>query len=320
MGLLDPDHYLFQLARSGRRLPHLILAIILSFVMVLLAQFSGGSLAILLILLPPLLAGNLPWADPPALLALALPDTASEQTLLLVLAFGPIFLILAAWLALYEQRPLWTVGLERKGTWQNYGRGLLVGALMFMLAIGLPAAFGYIAPDDGSGQPQGLAALGGVLLLMLGWLVQGAGEEVISRGWLLPVIGARYRPLLGVIISALIFAIFHLLNPNLSLIAMLNLALFGLFTALYTLYEKGLWGVCAIHSAWNWTQGNLFGFEVSGGLSPAGALFDLREAGPDWLTGGPFGPEGGLAVTLVLSLGCLVIWRLAHKAGRPADY
>ena len=110
------------------------------------------------------------------------------------------------------------------------------------------------------------------------------------------------------LLPSLVFAALHLLNPNLGLIPLLNLALFGIFAALFALYEGGLWGVFAIHSAWNWAQGNLFGFEVSG--SPAGStvIFDMMEVGPDWLTGGAFGPEGGLAVTAVLIAGSLLVW------------
>ena len=76
--------------------------------------------------------------------------------------------------------------------------------------------------------------------------------------------------------------------------------LFGVFAALYTLYEGGLWGVFSIHSAWNWAQGNLFGFEVSGLEEVGNTAINLMEVGPDMITGGPFGPEGGIAATIVL--------------------
>ena len=143
--------------------------------------------------------------------------------------------------------------------------------------------------------------------------MQGPAEEALTRGWLLPVIGARYRPIYGVIISSVIFAIFHSFNPNLGPIAILNLFLFGVFTALYALYEGGLWGIFSIHAVWNWAQGNIFGFEVSGGTASGGTLFNLMEVGPDIITGGPFGPEGGLAVTGVLVISCVIVWMLAQR-------
>jgi membrane protease YdiL (CAAX protease family) len=121
-------------------------------------------------------------------------------------------------------------------------------------------------------------------------------------------VGARYRPWLGVILSAIVFATLHSLNPNLSPIAVINLFLFGVFTAFYALREGGLWGVCSIHAAWNWAQSHLFGLQVSGLTPPGGTLFDLMEAGPDVITGGSFGLEGGLAVTVVLLVSCALVW------------
>lgn len=237
-----------------------------------------------------------------------MPDTALEQAILLIFAFAPIFLMLWGWLALFEKRPYWTLGLELAGAWWKYLRGILVGLVMFSASVGLLGLLGYTAVESGTSQPQGVTALGGVLLVLFGWVVQGAGEEVLTRGWLLQVIGARYRPVWGILLSTLLFALFHLCNPNVSLVAMLNLALFGLFAALYTLYEGGLWGIFSIHSVWNWAQGNLFGFEVSGMPPAGGSLFNLMETGPDLITGGPFGPEGGLAVTTVLVISCLLVW------------
>lgn len=305
--LLHPHNHMFQLARSGRRLPHIVLAVVMSFAFVLLSQLAGGIPAGILILL--LSVGNQPdGGNTGDILHLMFPDTALEQVIVLVLAFGPIVLFLWLWLRLFEKRPLWTIGVEWAGAWQKYLRGLLIGLLMFSASVGISAALGYIALETGDPQPQGLAAAGGVLLVLVGWVVQGAAEETVTRGWLLPVIGARYKPVLGVVISAVVFAIFHSFNPNLNPIAMLNLVLFGLFAALFTLYEGGLWGIFSIHSVWNWAQGNLYGFEVSG-LPPAGGtLFNLMEVGPDVITGGSFGPEGGLAVTVVLLASCLLVW------------
>jgi hypothetical protein len=316
--LLDPYNHLLDLARSGQRLPHIILAVVLAFVFVLGSQLIGGIPAgIIVFLLSRPASEELPQGSMEEMANLFLPDTPLEQLLLLVLSFGPIFLILWIWLALFEKRPFWTLGLEQIGAAKKYGRGLLIGLLMFSAAVGISALFGYVAVESGDPQRQGLAALGGVLVIFFGWVVQGAAEEALTRGWLLPVIGARYRPLLGIIVSSLVFATLHSLNPNLSPIAVLNLALFGLFAALFALYEGGLWGIFSIHSIWNWAQGNLYGFEVSGLPATGVTLFDLMETGPDIVTGGSFGPEGGLSVTVVLVVSCVLVWVAARRQGPP---
>lgn len=313
--LLNPANHLFTLAHSGRRLPHVILAVVLSFVFILAAQLGGGIPALLLIVAFSMIGqpGSAP-TTPDQLSNLI--DSPLELTILLVLTFAPIFVILWLWLALFEKRPLWTIGLERRSTVPNYLRGFLVGVVMFVAAIGLAGTLGYIAFEEGDPQRQGLAALGGVLLVFLGWFVQGPAEEALARGWLLPVIGARYKPVWGIVISSVSFAVYHSLNPNLNPIAVLNLFLFGIFTAFYALYEGGLWGVFGLHTAWNWAQGNLFGFQVSGIPSAAGTLFNFMEVGPDMITGGPFGPEGGLVVTVILLSGCGLLWWLSMRRAK----
>ncbi len=306
--LLNPDNHLFNLTRQGQRLPHPLLAIVLAIVFFIGAQFIGGFSALGLNAL--LSRGQ---AEPTNLLS---PHTALEQTVFLILIFGPIYLIVWGWLALFEKRPFWTIGLERAGGGLKVLRGFLVGLVMFVASVGISAAFGYVAWEEGPSHKQGLTALSGVLLVLVGWMVQGPAEEVIIRGWLLPVVGVRSHAVWGILASAIIFSILHTLNPNTSLIGLINLLLFGLFTALFALYEGGIWGACGMHAVWNWAQGNLLGFEVSGQAAVGGTLFNLMETGPDIITGGDFGPEGGLSVTVILLVSCVVVVWLASQRRR----
>ena len=332
LSLLDPANQLFTLARSGRRLPHMLAAIPLSFIIILAAGLSGGVMALFVTLALSIIGGEIGadelitlfgalsagQASPDVrvqLNGLILPNSLLDQVIFLIFSFGPIFLILWGWLALIEKRPLTSIGMERSGAGFKYVRGLGVGLLMFVASIGISAAFGFLAFESGPPQSQGLAALGSVLFVFLGWTIQGPAEEAITRGWLLPVIGARYNPSLGVFISSAVFAAFHALNfvglslgPIFVTLALFNLFLFGVFAALYALHEGSMWGVFSIHAVWNWAQGNLFGFEVSGGDAPGGTLLNLMETGPDVVTGGSFGPEGGLGVTIVLIIGCGLVW------------
>ncbi|MCS6906766.1 MAG: type II CAAX endopeptidase family protein, partial [Anaerolineales bacterium] len=240
------------------------------------------------------------------------------ESMMLAVSFGAIILLVWLWVRLYEKRSFSSLGFERPKVLFLYGRGLLIGVLTFLATVGLMALFGYVAPEISDPAKTGFAALGSILLIFIpGWLIQGAAEEVLTRGWMLPALSARYRPWVGILISSVFFAVMHGFNPNLSVLAMVNLALYGLFAALYALREESLWGICAFHSVWNWAQGNLFGFQVSGQESPAGTLFNLMEAGPDWFTGGAFGPEGGLVTTLVLSLSCAVILFWPQSAAKP---
>lgn len=314
--IFNPNTHLINLARTGYRLPaaldkysavidkiYPVAALVMAMIIVFVAQLTGSIVYyVLLKLLSSARGGTLTFED------LVSPANPLDAALYLITAFGPIFILIWLWMIIFEKRRPFTVGLEWPGAITKYLRGALVGLVMFALAVGISAALGYTAFENGDPQSQGVAALGGVFIILLGWMVQGAGEEILTRGWLLQVIGSRYNPAAGIVMSSLLFAIFHLLNPNVSYIAMLNLTLFGVFAAFYALREGGLWGVFSLHAVWNWAQGNLFGFEVSGTTMGNSTLFNLMETGPDAITGGPFGPEGGLAVTAVLVAGILLIW------------
>lgn len=233
------------------------------------------------------------------------------MTGLMLVGFLPIYLLVWGWLRVFEHRPLWTIGMERKEWLSKYLRGALVGSVMISAAVGLPAIFGYIQLQ---GNSSGVSvATMGALILFMGWVVQGAAEEVLFRGFLLQIIGSRFGVIAGVLVTSILFALLHIFNASLGVIALINLMLFGVFAAFYTLWEGSLWGVFAVHSFWNWVQGNLFGMEVSGLPVRLEALIDLKEVGPDWFTGGAFGPEGGIAVTLLLLAGIAVLWLLESR-------
>jgi hypothetical protein len=222
-----------------------------------------------------------------------------------------VYILIWLWVKLVEKRPFSSLGLAGKGAFLKFGRGLGVGLIMFVITVALLSLFGFYTVQ--AGLLLQVSTVGGILIVLLGWLVQGPAEEILFRGWVLPVLSARYKLWLGFLLSSLMFAALHSLNPNLSVVAMVNLFLFGLFTAFYAFYEESVWGVFGIHAVWNWVQGNVFGLEVSGTPVVGGSLLVLREAGPDLLTGGAFGPEGGLAVTLVLGLAIAIVLVLDKK-------
>ena len=288
---------LFELARRGQRLTHIAAVIPLALVIPFVSQFASIPVFVVMFFRFGSLDALLNLQGVPAL------EAGFWMSLELISAFTLIYVILWLWLYLFEKRPFWTMGYELKDALMQYGRGFLIGAVMFASTVGILSLFNSVGFEQGDPANQGFAALGGVTLVLFGWIVQGGAEEVLMRGWVLPVIGARYKPWIGLLLSSALFALLHGLNPNLSLIAILNLALFGAFAGLYAMREGSLWGISALHTVWNWVQGNFFGFEVSGTNASGGTLFNLMETGADWLTGGLFGPEGGLAVTAVLAAG-----------------
>jgi hypothetical protein len=238
-------------------------------------------------------------------------NSAYGLTAILILGFGPIFFLVGGWIRLFEGRRLWTLGLEGQGWLLKYLRGSWWGLVMISVSIGLPALLGFVKFEWGD--ERLVFMLGSAFVVLLGWIVQGAAEELLFRGYMLQIIGVRFGMGAGIIVSSLLFTLLHVFNPNIGPISLMNLTLFGVFAALYAIQEGSLWGVFAVHSIWNWAQASLFGVQVSGVPIKLDALFTMAEPGPAWLTGGAFGPEGGVAVTVVLLAGILVLLARARR-------
>lgn len=318
--LLDPDNHLFNLARRGElRLP----AGLPAEARELIDRWLYPAAVLLFALMVPILSGLLGMPFVALLQAVAAPSTEAAAALVglfgaLVFGFLPVFVLVGIWLRLAEKRGLATTGMARQGATRNYLRGLLVGLVLFGTAVAVLALLGFVTLEDTTGAAGG-AGVAGALFLLLAWMVQGAAEELLARGFVLPIVGARWGTVAGIVISSSLFSLLHFFNPNVSLLAFVNLFLFGVFAALYALYEGSLWGIFAVHSVWNWAQGNLFGFEVSGINVQSAIIFDFAEAGPNWLTGGPFGPEGGAVVTAVLTIACILVFVAQRRHGAPQE-
>ncbi len=313
--VLNSNNQLFELARQGSlRIPRFkirILQNIWEYAYALLAFFYAGLVPVLSSFCSaPVIVVNLASEEFSAA-AFNNPTNSNSPlitTMFLLFTFLPFFIFVWGWLGFFERRSFWTTGLERTGIWEKYSRGALVGFVMMIFPVVIMAVFGMMSFESDPTVWSGAGAIPGVLIMLVGWLAQGAAEETLTRGFLLPVFGIRFGPFWGIIGSSVLFSSLHLLNPNVNLIAILNLFLFGVFASVYAMSEGGLWGVFAIHSLWNWAQGNLLGLEVSGSSIGGTTLINLKATGPDLITGGVFGPEGGLAITLILLIGCLVLY------------
>ena len=300
--MLDADNRLFALAREGERLPSMLVAITVTIVTLAITIVGGQMLARIIFHTIPL-TGTQSSTDPIAEGVGRLIDDA--------VGFLPVYLCLWGWLAFWSQRSFRTLGFERQRPVAHALGGGLVGLVMMSLvAIGI-AMLPRTALARGTLQTAGLVAIGSSLLTLAGTAIQSSAEEALFRGWLLPSIGLRAGPWIGIIVSSLLFGLAHGLNPHVTALGVTSLTLFGGFLALYALREGGLWGACAWHTAWNWTESDLFGPSGSGGPLHAALLTSVRPGGPDIATGGAFGPDGGLIQMAVLLIGVAVLVRLA---------
>ena len=131
-------------------------------------------------------------------------------------------------------------------------------------------------------------------------------EELLFRGYILQTILSGSNAFWGVLGSALVFGLFHMINPGASLGAFLGISAAGLLLGFAFVRSGSLWLPIGIHLGWNFFEGMFFGFPTSGVTLPA--LLQLQISGPVLWTGGAFGPEAGLVIIPGLLLGALLVW------------
>ena len=293
--MLSRKNSIINSYKNEKKSPNFIWAIILSLIFM-----YGGSLI-----------GSL--ATVPLYLALSnVPLFFNNQDLLSLLitlfSFAFISLLVFFRVKVIEKRSLSSIGFNKNNWLKKYSLGFLIGLVMMSIIVLILLSFGYITVEKNPIQPVGVSAISSVLVILFGWIIQGATEEIVTRGWLLNVLSTKYNIGVGLLISSTLFGLMHLTNPNVNYIAVINIILVGLFYGLYVIKTNDLWAVCGMHSAWNFAQGNIFGFEVSGLDVSVGSLIDLNLVGNNVITGGAFGPEAGIIATFILlvSIGILL--------------
>lgn len=199
--------------------------------------------------------------------------------------------------AVFDRRPLGSVGLAlHPRWWRELGRGLMVGAAMLFLATVLEWGCGFA---HFTFSPHPMMWAGSFSFMM--FAVAAANEEVIFRGYPFQRLAESITPVGAIVTTSALFGLAHLSNPHRTWVSTLNTGLIGVPFAVSYLRTRSLWMPIGMHFIWNYLLGFLLGLPVSGLTVPASVLTS-RVQGPLWLTGGGYGPEGGLLVTGVILL------------------
>jgi len=284
---LSPDE---ARLRAGWRL--LLQTILMVFIGGCLSIFLGG---ILLFLNPSLLSS--PGNTPPLLMLVSLIAEAFAVTVSVFLARR--FL---------DKRSIESLGLKLN-TWTlidllaGIGITLLQMGLIYLLMSGL----GWITFQGFAWQFDPLIlVLTNTLLFFLIFILVGWSEELLCRGYQLQTIASGTNLFWGVLLSSAIFGVLHIFNPGANFASTLGIFLAGLFFAYAYVRTRQLWLPIGMHLGWNFFEGAVFGFPVSGlDIYP---VMRIQVHGPELWTGCPFGPEAGLIVLPALLVGVLLVY------------
>ncbi|HCW52881.1 MAG TPA: CPBP family intramembrane metalloprotease domain-containing protein, partial [Clostridium sp.] len=224
----------------------------------------------------------------------------------------PIIICIILWKAL-DKKSLQELGMTNlKKDWKWLVEGLIIGSvLLTVVAIILLLTNSAVIKGSIFEPNFSISIIGGFII----YIFVGFSEEILCRGYCLSVLKQckkRWVPYVG---SAIIFALLHSLNSGICFTAYINLFLFGLFLAYVVYKTKNLWFGIGVHITWNFFEGSVFGFLVSGG-NISESIYYLQSRNYEIINGGTFGPEGGLAVTFVLVLSIFLTYKFCHKVER----
>ena len=246
--------------------------------------------------------------------------------------FGALFAVMGAaalggWLL--DRRHFADFGFHlRRGWWIDFCFGLVLASLRMVGIVGVEIALGWVTVTDVWQTTDDLAFPVAILLPLIAFIFVGFYEELLVRGYLLRnlaeglglgPISARWALLLAWLLTSALFGFLHAGNPNASVVSSVNIGLAGLFLGLGLLLTGELAIPIGLHISWNFFQGNVFGFPVSGIRVSDATIFAIRQSGPEQWTGGGFGPEAGLfgLIAIAIGSGLILLW-VRWRTGRVA--
>jgi uncharacterized protein len=239
------------------------------------------------------------------------------QALLLQAVLMLVAALLAGWVMLrwVDRRPFRDLGfgLDRHVP-RDLAAGVPIGAaglVVAVLLLALAGAFRFTAA------PGSLPEWGGVMgAALLFFALPAAAEEALFRGYPFRTLVEGIGPLGATLIMSILFALVHGANPHVGAWGYVNIFAAGVMLSLAVLWTGSLWFASAVHVGWNWATAALLDLPVSGLDLFDAPLYDGQPVGPTWLTGGDFGPEGGLAGTLAVLMAVALLWWYARPGAR----
>ena len=199
-----------------------------------------------------------------------------------------------------------SLGLCHGTKGNNYLKGLAIGFVMLAGSVLVLKMMGMIELRMNLANVSPLL----FILFVIGWIFQGFEEEFVTRSVLMNFFAAKNGVMVGIIANSLIFSLLHLGNDAFSLVPFINILLVGILYSLLFYVSDDIFLPAAAHSMWNFAQGNIFGISVSGSFNIENSLIKSKLVGNPLLTGGDFGVEGGLVVTIIHVIAIAIVLKM----------
>lgn len=206
---------------------------------------------------------------------------------------------------IFERKKGWALGLNTVQFGRRFGEGFAWGVVLITISSAGIWLFGGIDIVNVEWSLSKGYAIGGSFLLFIGVALN---EELFTRGYLQGLVRNRFGPKIAVGVSTIVFTLMHSFNPGMwhTPFPFINILLAGLLMGLCREYTGSLWMPVGLHLSWNFMQGCLFGFDVSG--IPMSSLITTETNGAIVISGGAFGAEGSLITSIILVLGIIMIY------------
>lgn len=202
-----------------------------------------------------------------------------------------------------------SLGFQLKKCGRDILLGLLIGLLMMGMGFGLLILLKKISIDHISFNATDFA------LSFLLFVLVAFNEEIFLRGYVLNNLMLSMNRYLALFISAIAFSLLHLFNPHFSILTFFVILLSGIILGISYIYTRNLWFPIALHFSWNFFQGTIFGFNVSG--QDVYSVINQQRPYDDLINGGAFGFEGSLLSIVFIVIFTVLAWRIYHSPEPP---
>ncbi len=228
-----------------------------------------------------------------------------------------VILVSITCIYLFTNRSTKSLGFSlHSNCFKDYLLGCLISFAMVSLIALLQLLVGGTSYTLALTKPE--FSLLGMLLMLLMMFVAALFEEIMFRGYPLQVMSDQLSPVSAIFVMSGLFAIVHLGNPNPTFFSTVNTVLAGIWLSIAYFKTRSLWLATGLHLGWNFTLGAIFGLSVSGITELSKYSFlSSQDLGKTWLTGGSYGPEGGLIATIILLLGCYLLFKTSYLKISP---